>query len=37
MIKRLIKIYHAITDFILRNMNGCKFKWGTKKDGKKRI
>jgi len=34
MIKKLIKFYHAIADFILRNLNGCRVKWGAKKDGK---
>jgi len=33
MIKKLIKLYQVIADFIL-NRSGCKFKWGNRKDEK---
>jgi hypothetical protein len=33
MVKRLVKICQAIADFILRNLDGCRVKWGAKKDG----
>ncbi|MBA7613418.1 hypothetical protein ES703_20667 [subsurface metagenome] len=35
MIKKLTKLYQAIVDFILSNMNGCKVKWSGKEGGKK--
>jgi len=35
MIKKLIKIYQAIADFILSNLNGCKVRWRGKEGGKK--
>ena len=35
MFKKFIKIYHAIVDFILNNLNGSKAKWSGKEGGKK--
>lgn len=35
MIKKFIKLYQAIVDFILNNWNGCKFKWKDKGGGKR--
>ncbi|MBA7515694.1 hypothetical protein ES705_07737 [subsurface metagenome] len=34
MIKKFIKFYRAILDFILNNWNGCKVKWGEPKSKK---
>ena len=34
-IKFVVKLYQAITEFILKNCNGCKVKWGDKKEVKK--
>jgi len=30
MIKIIVKIYHAVTDFILNNSSGSKLKWRDK-------
>jgi len=30
MIKFLVKVYHAVTDFILNNSRGSKLKWRDK-------
>jgi len=35
MIKKLTKLYQAIVDFILGNLNGCKVKWRGKGGVKK--
>ena len=35
MIKKLTKLYQAILDFILSNLNGCKVGWKGKEEVKK--
>lgn len=34
MIKKLIRFYQVIVDFILHHCNGCKVKWGKEGDKK---